>query len=172
MKTMLKAIAILAVGAALGCSPPAQNNASPQSAEQARQEVAEAAMRMETGQWRTTITIVEANIPGVPADIARQMMGQPIVVEECRTSEDPQEATAAWAEAQEGCDAGTFRLNGNRFEGARTCSGDGATMTMTYTGTLTATRMEGETRVEGQSPIGPMSQRATIVSERLGACAG
>jgi Protein of unknown function (DUF3617) len=163
---------ILSLGLVAACSQAGSPPGAPQSAEEARQEVAQAVDRMEVGQWRTTITIVEANVPGVPAEIARQMIGQPITVEECRTSDDPQTATDAWMQAEEGCEAGTFRLTGNRFEGTQRCTSDGVTMDMAFTGTLTPTRMEGETQISGQTPAGAMTQRATVVSERLGPCAG
>jgi hypothetical protein len=46
------------------------------------------------------------------------------------------------------------------------------TMTVRFSGTISSTRMEGETEMTGQSPLGPLTQRATIVSERVGACPG
>ncbi len=167
---VMAAAALAAVLAA--CSPPAQQASAPQSAEQAQASVAAVNAAMETGQWRTTITVTEANIPGVPANIASQMMGQPITVEECRTTADAQEMAQDWAQDEPGCATGTFRFNGNQFEGEQTCTSDGATTTVRYTGTLTPTRMEGVSEVNAQTPAGAMTQRATIVSERIGPCAG
>jgi hypothetical protein len=134
--------------------------------------VAEASARLETGLWRTTITTTEMTIPGAPADMMRSLMAEPMTVEECRTSDDPEAATEAWTQADGACQPGRFEVSGARFEGERTCSEEGMTMTVRFSGTISSTRMEGETEMTGQSPLGPLTQRATIVSERVGACPG
>lgn len=164
--SVLMATAAFALLAA--CAPPAQEAA--QSPESAAQEVAEASARLETGLWRTTITMTEMNIPGAPADMMQAMMAEPMTVEECRTSDDPAAATEAWAQADGTCQPGRFEVTGNSFEGERTCTEEGMTMTVRFSGTIAATRMEGQTELQAQSPMGPMTQRATIVSERIGAC--
>jgi hypothetical protein len=160
------------VGAA--CSPPAGQEGAGVAAggQQGEAAVATANQRLEPGQWRTTITVVEANFPGMPPEMAANIMGAPTVMEECRTSADAETLTQSWVQDDEtGCAPGTFQLNGNQFEGEQTCTEDGATMVMRFSGTITPTRLEGVSELTSDSSMGSMSQRASIVSERIGPCA-
>ncbi|MBU6408705.1 MAG: DUF3617 family protein [Alphaproteobacteria bacterium] len=163
-------IAALMISALAACAPPAQQ--AEQSPQDAAREAAQAAARLEAGLWRTTITMTEMSIPGAPPEMMEAMMGAPVTVEECRTSDDPATATEAWTQTDGTCEPGRFEMAGSRFEGERTCSQQGMAMTVRFSGTITPTRMEGQTEMTGQSPMGAMTQRATILSERVGECPG
>src|SRR6185312_6213264 len=78
------------------CSPPAQqqsaNNANAPSAGGSSQ-VNPVGTALQPGQYRTTVTIVSMNMPGLPAGMAEKMRAQPNVTEDCVTSDDVAELT-------------------------------------------------------------------------------
>ncbi len=155
------------------CSPPAQQQTDGGS-NLSVENGGTGASSMEPGQYRTTVTILEMNIPGVPA---QNINMQPTTSEDCVTATDIAEFTRhSMVEADNGetCTQNNMTAAGGHIDGQATCSGDGGSRTMHMTGTYTSNHIEMEIASSAAMPNGGgnMTQRMRMVSERVGACTG
>jgi hypothetical protein len=146
------------------CSPPAQQNANTAPGA--------AAGGIQPGQYRTTVTMLEMNIPGVPA---QNINMQPITTEDCVTSSDVAEFTQGSmvnADSGETCTQSSMNTAGGRIQGQSSCTGPYGARTMQINGSYTANHVEMEINSTSDMPGGggQMSQRMRIVTERLGEC--
>jgi hypothetical protein len=159
-------VAGLTAGALLACSPPAsqapeQNNA-PLGANQ-----------MQPGQYRTTVTMLDMSMPGVPAAAMAQMQSRPVTTEYCVEASDIADMAAYnMNNPESGMSCTNVRTNsvGGHIDNEVTCTGPMGTMNTHMIGTYTPTRVEMETTSTTQMPQGAMTQRAQIVTERIGDC--
>lgn len=162
-------IAGMACALAAGCSRPAQ-----QSAENEAGGSAASIGSMQPGQYRTTITMLEMNIPGVPADAMRNMNMQPVTTEDCVTSTDIADFAADPMNNADGvsCTRNTMNTAGGRIEGESTCTTPQGTMTMHMTGAYSRTHVEMEIASTSPAPsgAGQMTQRMRLVTDRIGEC--
>lgn len=139
------------------CSPPpAQQNAGPAAAA--------APSGIQPGQYRTTVTMLETNIPGVDMT--------PTVTENCVTSADiSQFAQSTPPGPGETCTQNSMSTAGGRIEGVTSCTGPEVTRTMRVSGTYSANRIDMEigstTAVSGADAT---TMRIRMESERIGEC--
>jgi len=161
----------ISIGAALACilaacSPPAQQGQSGGPASAA------AAGGIQPGQYRTTVTLLEMNIPGVPAQSINMA---PTITEDCVTSSDIAEFTEGNmvnADSGETCTQSSMNTAGGRIQGEASCTGPNGTRTMQLSGTYSANRVDMEISSSSQMPgaeAGTMRMRMS--SERIGECA-
>jgi hypothetical protein len=171
MRTVLLAGLTAALMAA--CSPPA-SQAPGESADNAGGAGAPAGMgQMQPGQYRTTVTMLEMNMPGVPAGAMAQMQGNPVTTEYCVTAGDVADVSMRdIRNGQNGMNCTDVRTNssGGHIDNEATCTTPVGTMTMHMVGTYTTTRTEIETTSTTQMAQGEMTQRSRMVSERIGDC--
>ncbi len=156
----------------LGCSPPA-SQAPDQNADNAAPPAS--MNQMQPGQYRTTMTILDMNMPGVPAGAMANMHPAPIVTEHCVTATDITDYTAPDLTQGPGgmtCTAVRSNSSGGRIDNEATCTGPTGTMTMHMVGAYTPTRVEMEMTSTTQMPnnAGVMTQRMQMVNERIGEC--
>lgn len=166
-------LAGLAAALIASCSPPA-SQAPGENADNAPAAGGPAGMgQMQPGQYRTTVTMLEMNMPGVPAAAMAQMQGQPITTEYCVTAGDVADVSMRdIRNGQNGMDCTDIRTNssGGRIDNQATCTTPMGAMTMHMVGTYTTTRTEIETTSSTETPQGTMTQRSQMVSERIGDC--
>lgn len=171
MKLRFVMIAGLSAMLAAACSPPAQQGADGGPAGGAPASNMNA---MQPGQYRTTVTILEMTMPGVPASAMANMNMQPISTVECVTSTDIAEFASNDMPVEEGvtCTQNSMNTAGGRIEGSSTCQGPTGTRTMQMTGAYTSTHVEME--IASASPMpngaGDMTQRMRMVTDRMGDC--
>lgn len=165
MRRLALAALILALAA---CSPKPAETAgkAPEAAPAA------VAAKLQPGQWRTTTTIAEMAVPGMPKGALDL---KPIVTEDCITSDDIAAFTnrSAMHDADEGvsCVSDSMTVSGNTIKGSSTCSGgEGGTRKMEMAGTYGPARVDMTVQMTGESPRGSMSTKMTMVSERIGDC--
>jgi hypothetical protein len=102
------------------------------------------------------------------------MQMRPNVTEDCITSEDVAELTRKSLvneNSGQTCTENHITSGGGRIEGTATCSSpEGGSFTMHMNGTYGANRVEMDMNTSGDTPMGPMTQRMHMVTERIGAC--
>lgn len=161
----------------VSCSPPAsQPGANGASAPGAPASGASVGTALQPGQYRTTVTIVSMNMPGMPAGMAEKMRSQPNVTEDCVTSEDVAELTRKSLvneDSNQHCSENHITSANGRIDGTATCSmGEGGSYTMQMHGTYGGNHVEMDMTTSGQTPMGPMQQQMHMVTERIGECHG
>jgi hypothetical protein len=158
------------------CSPPASQTAStPASSTSASGGAANpVGTALQPGQYRTTVTIVSMNMPGMPAGVAEKMQGRPNVTEDCVTSDDVAELTRkSLVNEEEGqhCTENSITSANGRIQGTATCrNDDGGTYTMQMNGTYGSNHVDMTMNMSGQTPMGPMTQQMHMVTDRIGEC--
>jgi len=171
MKGLLFASACLLAA----CSPPAQQ----QSANNApstggSSQVNPVGTALQPGQYRTTVTILSMNMPGMPAGMAEKMRARPNVSEDCVTSDDVAELTRKSLvneESGQHCSENNVTSANGRIQGTATCNnGDGGSYTMQMSGTYGSNHVEMDMNMSGQMPGGPMTQQMHMVTDRIGEC--
>jgi hypothetical protein len=130
----------------------------------------------EAGQYRTTVTFLEADIPGAPPQV-QEMMGEMMSTstEFCLT---PEQAAMGFEESlsegqQEGCTMTKFTHNGSDIDMAMSCDQqEMGQMTITMTGNVEPTSADMEMSMTGNNPqMGDMSMKLNYKQERIGDCA-
>jgi hypothetical protein len=171
MKARVLMVAGLICVVAAACSPPAQDGAdggAPSGAPVTDMT------SMQPGQYRTTVTVLEMNMPGVPASAMQNMNMQPISTEECVTSTDIADFASNDMQVEEGvtCTQNSMNTAGGRIEGSSTCQGPTGARTMQMSGSYTSTHVEMDISSTAQMPngAGEMTQRMRIVTDRIGDC--
>lgn len=171
----LRGLLLAALCAVASCSPPAsQSSDASKSGAVTTSPAGPPVQAIHPGQYRTTVTIVSMNVPGMPAGMAEKMRAQPNVSEDCVTSDDIAELTRkSLVDADEGqtCSDNTINSANGHIEGSATCHNeDGVSYTMQITGTYGADHVVMDMNVSGQTPGGPMSQQMHMVTDRIGEC--
>lgn len=164
MRLTLAAAALIALAA---CSPKAADNeATPAPS------AAVSGPQMKPGEWRTTVTMREIKMAGMPSGA---MNLEPVVATDCVTSGEldgflkrsamDEDATGA------NCTINEMKAEGGRFAGRSECTDpDGATRTMQMAGSYGETRVDLTMDMAGQSPRGPMTAKMHMLAERIGDC--
>jgi hypothetical protein len=143
------------------------------------EEMAEAsknAVRPRAGQYRSTTTLLDAEIPGAPdnmVDIMKtQIDGQSY--EYCLTQEQVDKGFEEMARgSQEGdCDFTKFVIDGGNIDAAMTCSVAGqGEMTIAMDGEGSETSMDMTMTMTGERPgMGAMKMVMKTAHERIGDC--
>lgn len=150
------------------CSPPAQAPAGGAGGAGG----GAMANSIQPGLYRTTMTMLEMNIPGVPAQGINM---DPMTSDECVTTTDvDQFANEGLVDADSGetCTQNSMSTGGGRIQGEATCTGPNGARTMSINGSYTASHVEMEISSTSEMPGGggQMSQRMRLVSERIGEC--
>lgn len=170
MRVQVAALVITAFLAA--CSPPAQAPAGSEEAGNAVSSTGGSPASIQPGQYRTTVSILEMNIPGIKTTTIN---AQPTTSEDCVTSDDVAELTnGSLLDADEGesCTRNNMTAANGHIEGSATCTGSGGQRSMHMTGSYTSTHVDMDVTATGQAPggAGEMSQHIRVVTDRIGAC--
>jgi hypothetical protein len=149
------------------CSPPAQAPGDNTGAGGAAMSSS-----LQPGLYRTTVTMLEMNIPGVPAQSINM---QPTTHEECVTTSDVNEFTSGSmvdADSGETCTQNSMSTGGGHIQGEAVCTGPNGARTMQINGSYTSNHVEMEISSASDMPGGggQMTQRMSIVTDRVGDC--
>ncbi|TMM50411.1 DUF3617 domain-containing protein [Qipengyuania marisflavi] len=139
-------------------------------------ERAKAAIRPQAGQYRTTMQLVDIEIPGAPQsaiDMMRKMMdGQSH--EYCLTPSDVEQGFEEMAkQSQDGdCSYEKFDVSGSKIDALMRCKGE-TSMTMAMTGSVTETSAEMDMTMKGDmTGMGDSTIQMRAKHTRIGDCAG
>lgn len=147
------------------------------------EEVAERArdvVRPEPGLYRSTVELLEVDVPGAPAgaaDMMKGMMGgSNSTTEYCLTQEEVDRGFEEMARnSQSGdCTFERFDAEGGEIDAVMTCTAQGGnTMRMTMQGTGGETSSEMTMSMETEMPgMGTANMRMKATHQRIGECAG
>lgn len=137
------------------------------------------AVRPLPGEYRSAVSLVDLQMPGIPArELAqmRDMMGHSMGKTQtyCLTREEAAKGFEEMAkQSQESCRIDSFDADGNRFSGRMSCNQEGSAGTMTMTGTGSETGSEMEMVMNMASPDlpqGKMAMTLRVKSTRVGDC--
>lgn len=145
-------------------------------AEQTR--AAQGQMRFTPGQWRTTVQVVEAEVPGLPPAMAEEMKKRMLAkqtIESCMTREQAERPNEDLFGQQAGCRFDRFTMKDGRIDAAMTCANPDqaqqGTASIVMTGTFDAENFAMESRIEARGAGAPgIKMRSRVTGERLGAC--
>lgn len=133
-------------------------------------------VKPEPGLYRTSIEILEVDIPNAPPQV-REMMKSSAASnqthEYCVTPQDVEKGLEqAIRKSQQGdCDYKKFEVAGGRIDAVMTCRQQGQTVDMTMSGSGTATSSDMEMTMKMQMPgVGESTIRSRSRSERIGDC--
>jgi hypothetical protein len=178
----MKRIALL-----IGCTLPlAACNSDPQvTAENASaQEVArkvEAAGGsgnfVNPGLWRSTVTLQEMSVPGMPPAVAEQMKrahGQSQSSEQCLTPEQAKRPKEDFFGGRDNCRYEHFSMGGGKIDAVMNCSEDGGTQKMTMAGTYSgnAYQMQMTVQAANAGETAAMGMKMRVEAQRIGECTG
>lgn len=152
-------------------------NATPAEVANAMKESGAASDMRQPGLWASTMTLVDMQAPGMPAEALQMMksqMGSGQRQERCVTPEEVEKLDQFVGQNNANCTFETYKVGGGKLEGKATCKpAEGVTQTMTMTGTYTKTAsdMTMTSEITGAPP--PMGNAKTVMSvksERIGDC--
>lgn len=127
-------------------------------------------MSVKPGKWETTVTILDMNMPGVPAGIAQMMRSHPITATSCVTPEQAADGPRSVLQNSKGkCHYASFNVTGGRFDSVLECVAGSGTMTTTSSGSFTATSLDatGNAVMTGSRP---MTTKSHAVAHYVGPC--
>lgn len=178
--TLILPIAVASLALALaGCS---KEPDGPKTAEQVKEEVAALAKdaKPEPGKYRTTIKVLNVNIPGMPQINPDQMNGMFSKTgkdaEHCLTPEMADKGFEEFGKqaAQGDCTYDSFSAGDGKMDAVMTCKpAQGVTSRTELHGTFspTGSNLKMKTESSGASmPGGKMTMEAEVTSERIGDC--
>jgi hypothetical protein len=130
---------------------------------------------IQPGHYRTTATVVSITMPGAPPEqvqAMQAMQGQPVNSEQCITPADVDNlATKGFGEGESNCSQNHVTVANGHIEGNAACSDAmGQNYSMQVTGSFTATHIEMDMTMSGQSPMGQIAEHMRMTADRTGDC--
>ena len=169
-------VPLLAAVALAGCNKEPEG---PKTAEQVKQE-ASAIVKPQPGQYRSTMTITNFVIPGMPADKAAQMKGMFSAsgksTEFCLSADEADKGFEEFTKrmAQGKCSFDQFNTTSGTLDAKMTCqTGQGMTGKYEMNGSFSATGSKMALKVNQSAPGlpgGGMMMEAEVINERIGDC--
>ncbi|MDY7097888.1 MAG: DUF3617 domain-containing protein [Pseudomonadota bacterium] len=127
------------------------------------------------GKYKSTMTFVDAEIPGAPEEM-KAMMGNAMNVtsEFCLTEED---AAGGFKESIEkgrsdACEINSFNIDGSKVDMKMSCNENGTgDMLIAMNGNVTPTKQDMDMKMDGEMPgLGAVKIEMSFVQERIGEC--
>ena len=132
---------------------------------------------VEPGLWQSKVTILDMNIPGMPAAFADKMKQsmaehQQQSSKHCLTKEDVKKPKEGFfAGADKSCHYGHFAMGGGKMDIQMVCDMDGATQTTNMSGTYTPTTYSMDMSSHGSAGGEKgMVMKMHVDSQRIGEC--
>ena len=121
------------------------------------------AQTVQPGMWETTSTTKSANMPDMPAFLAKRLQGHTVTVKHCITPEEAAQGPKQMIAQQKSCSIDHYNMSGGRFDAKLICSGT----TVTSAGSYTPVSMSGDSHVSGPNGV---DMTAHVESRRTGSC--
>lgn len=175
--------ALLIAAAALplaACNSDRQVRAENASVEEVAETVAAAAGSgnfINAGLWRTSMTIDEMRVPGMPPEAAAEMgkmQGRTTTDEKCLTAEDVKKPKEDFFGGEENCRYERFAMGNGKIDAVMNCTEDGATQKMTMAGTYSGDtyNMRMEMQSGGGGETAGIGMKMRVDAKRIGQCTG
>jgi hypothetical protein len=129
-----------------------EKNASVEEVANKVAEVSKAEGTIRPGQWQSTMTIQEMDMPGMPPETQDQMKKMFAGNDQCRYDH--------------------FTMGGGKIDAQMHCNQQGTTQTMTMAGTYgpESYAMQMTSKTEGGPAGEPMSMKMKVEAKRIGEC--
>lgn len=130
-------------------------------------DAAGGAIKPKAGQYKATVQMIDAKVPGISADQMNQA-GMNTTVEYCVTKEQAENGFQdMMSQGQEGdCSYEKFDLEGDQLDAVLVCKAAGGEMRMAMEGTVGATKTETNMTMTSQIPgVGEASMTMKNTSE-------
>ncbi|MFO6448438.1 DUF3617 domain-containing protein [Erythrobacter sp. NE805] len=173
--------AIIAAAAAalllVGCSDAGSADADAEgklSLGEAAKEVEAAGLKPQPGLYRTTVTMTDLQIPGLPPEMKGHGAGMTTTVEDCLTAEEVGKGFEEMVKQGQNGDCGyeSFALAGNKLDAVMVCKAEGREVRSTLSGTASATGADlVATTQMAFDGAGKGTMTASVKHERIGECA-
>ncbi len=129
------------------------------------------------GLWRTSMTIDEMTVPGMPPEAAAEMgkmKGRTTTDEKCLTPEDVKKPKEDFFGGEENCRYERFTMGNGKIDAVMNCTGGGATQKMTMAGTYSGETytMRMEMQSAGGGETAGMGMKMRVDAKRIGQCTG
>jgi hypothetical protein len=133
---------------------------------------------VEPGLWRSKVSVLEMNIPGIPPEYQAKMKqsmadSRNRASTHCITAEDVKKPKADFFGADKSCKYDHFTMGGGKIDIQMVCSEEGASQTTNLAGSYTPTSysMDMSSSGSGGDAKG-MSMKMHVDSQRVGECTG
>jgi hypothetical protein len=178
------AVLIACVLPLAACNKGPDVNLKNASAGEVAQKVREAGVEgsfVEPGKWQTKVSVLDVEIPGMPAQIAQQMKQSMAKVqgssfESCLTEADVKRPKEDFfAGENNDCRYDHFTMSGGKIDAALRCDAKASgTMTMAINGTYSRNAYEATMAMDVSGGPGGkgMKMKSHSESHRVGACTG
>lgn len=180
MKTALTVIACSLALAACNKSPTVhETNASVAEVADKVRQASSGDTFIRPGQWKSTVTIEQFDMPGVPAQASARVKSamaenQPHEVTSCLTAEDVKRPDVKFFTGKDQCRYDHFNMGGGKIDAAMRCSGaGGGSQLTTMTGTYSPDKYQMHMTMAGQNMPGgaaAMTMKMRVDSRRVGEC--
>lgn len=140
---------------------------------EAAKEAQAQGMKPEPGLYKTTVTMTNLEIPGMPPEMKDHGAGLVTTAEDCLTPEEVEKGYEAMVkQGQDGeCAYESFALAGGKLDAVMACKSEGRVTRTTITGTTSSTGADltATTAMEFDG-AGKGTMTATVKHERIGEC--
>jgi len=132
---------------------------------------------VQPGLWESKVTVLEMNIPGMPAQYASQMK-QEIAAQRDRSSkncvkpEDVKKPREGFFGADKSCRYDHFTMGGGKIDIAMVCKQENLSNTTNMAGTYTPTTYSMDVSSVGAGPQQGMTMKMHVDAKRIGECTG
>jgi len=152
-----------------------EKNASVEEVANKVAQVSKAEGTIRPGQWQSTMTIEEMDMPGMPPeaqDQMKKMFAQSRTTENCVTPEEAQKPNPKMFAGNDQCRYDHFTMGGGKIDAEMHCNQQGTTQTMTMAGTYgpESYAMQMTSKTEGGPAGEPMSMKMKVEAKRIGEC--
>jgi hypothetical protein len=168
-----------------GCNKQPEVNAKNASVGEVAEQVREATgggSFIQPGRWESKMTLLDVDVPGMPAQVAQQMKQSMSAMQEkvmttCLTDADVKKPKEDFfAGNAKGCRYDHFTMSGGKIDAVMSCKaeGGGGSMTMAINGTYAPDSYSATTVMKVTDPGEGhgMNMKSQMESHRVGQCKG
>jgi hypothetical protein len=130
---------------------------------------------VEPGLWQSRVTVLDMNIPGMPAQYAAKMKQEIAehrneASKHCIKPEDVKKPKEDFFGAGKSCRYDHFTMGGGKIDIAMVCKEENMTQTTNMSGSYTPTTYSLDMNSSGSGPQQGMSMKMHVDAQRVGEC--
>jgi len=132
---------------------------------------------VEPGLWQSKVTVLDMNIPGMPAQFATKMKQEMAEhrnesSKHCIKPEDVKKPKEGFFGADKSCRYDHFTMGGGKIDIAMVCKQENMSQAMTMAGSYTPTSYSIDMNSNGSGPQQGMNMKMHVDAQRIGECTG
>ena len=132
---------------------------------------------VEPGLWQSKVTVLDMNIPGMPAQFATKVKQEMAerrndTSKHCIKPEDVKKPKEGFFGADKSCRYDHFTMGGGKIDIAMVCKQENMSQTTTLAGSYTPTTYSLDMNSNGSGPQQGMTMKMHVDAQRIGECTG